>query len=54
MENAMRLLPAFLLGLLVAGPARAGDPAVSLKPPSGKPVAAALVMVEAAVKPGSS
>ena len=35
----MRLLPALLLGLLVAGPARAGDPAVSLKTPSGKPVA---------------
>ncbi|MFD3266218.1 MULTISPECIES: hypothetical protein [unclassified Phenylobacterium] len=34
----MRLLPALLLGLLVAGPAWAGDLAVSLKPPSGEPV----------------
>ncbi|CAN5826299.1 hypothetical protein BH11PSE1_BH11PSE1_06950 [soil metagenome] len=40
----MRLLPALLLGLLVAGPARAGDLAVSLKTPSGKPVAEAVVM----------
>jgi hypothetical protein len=51
-ENAMRLLPALFLGLLVAGPARAGDPAVSLKPPSGKPGAGAVVMVAAAVKHG--
>ncbi|MFZ3007568.1 MAG: hypothetical protein WA047_15480 [Phenylobacterium sp.] len=48
----MRLLPAPLLGPLVAGLARAGDPAVSLKTPSGKLVAAAVVMVAAAVKPG--
>ena len=40
----MRLLPALLLGLLVAGPAWAGDLAVSLKTPSGKPVAEAVVM----------
>ena len=43
----MRLLPALLLGLLVAGPAWAGDLAVSLKTPSGKPVAEAVVMVAA-------
>ena len=40
----MRLLPALLLGLLVAGPAWAGDLAVSLKTPSGKPVAEAVGM----------
>lgn len=44
----MRLLPALLLGLLVAGPAWAGDLVVSLKTPSGKPVAEAVVMVAAA------
>lgn len=44
----MRLLPALLFGLLVAGPAWAGDLAVSLKTPSGKPVADAVVMVAAA------
>lgn len=43
----MRLPPALLLGLLVAGPAWAGDLAVSLKTPSGKPVADAVVMVAA-------
>ena len=48
----MRLLPALLLGLLVAGPAWAGDLAVSLKTPSGKPVADAVVMV--AATPGAA
>lgn len=50
----MRLLPALLLGLLVAGPAWAGDLAVKLMTPSGKPVTAALVMGETAVKLGGS
>lgn len=48
----MRLLPAPLLGLLVAGPARAGDLAVRLKTPPGKPVAAPVSMVATAVKLG--
>ena len=43
----MRLPPALLLGLLVTDPAWAGDLAVSLKTPSGKPVADAVVMVDA-------
>lgn len=40
----MRLLPALLLGLQVAGPAWACDLAVSFKSPSGKPVTDAFVM----------
>ena len=44
MANAMRLLSALLLGLLVAGPAWAGDLAVSLKTTSGKPVTETLGM----------
>ena len=43
----MRLLSALLLGLLVAGPARAGDLAVSLKTPSGKPVTGAVAVAGA-------
>lgn len=40
----MCLLPALLLGLLVAGLAWAGDLAVSLQPPSGKPLTDAVAM----------
>ncbi len=48
----MRLLPALLLGPLVAGPAWVGDLAVSLNPPSGKPVAELLVMSAAPMTRG--
>ena len=44
----MRLLAALLLGLLAAGPAWAGNLAVSLKTPSGKPAPEVVVMVAAA------
>lgn len=41
----MRILAALIAGLLAATPALAGDLAVSLKTPSGKPVTDAVVMV---------
>ena len=41
----MRLRPVLLLGLLVSGPAWAGDLVVTVKTPSGQPVTDAAVVV---------
>ncbi len=49
----MRFLPALLLGLLVASPARAGDLAVSLKTLAGQPIADAVIMVTPAAGKGA-